>query len=79
VAALTAAHLDAHGGTPATTTIASTTDARYYVNHFGMPAAAYGPRTRHMHGVDEAVDLESVLECASTIARLLLAWFGERP
>jgi acetylornithine deacetylase len=79
VRALAAAHADAHGRAPATTTIASTTDARYYVNRFGMPAAAYGPRVRHIHGVDEAVDLESVLECASTVARFLLAWFGHRP
>jgi acetylornithine deacetylase len=78
VRTLSAAHADAHGGAPATTTIASTTDARYYVNRFGTPAAVYGPRARNVHGVDEAVELESVLACASTIARFLLAWFGDR-
>jgi len=76
VAALTAAHRDAHGSTAALTAIGSTTDARYYVNRFGVPAAAYGPRVRNIHGVDEAVELESVLASARTIARLLLAWFG---
>ncbi|HEY8319690.1 MAG TPA: M20/M25/M40 family metallo-hydrolase [Amnibacterium sp.] len=75
VAALAAAHRDAHGEPAALTTIASTTDARYYVNRFGVPAAAYGPRVRNIHGVDEAVELESVLASASTIARLLLTWF----
>ena len=30
----------------ALTAIGSTTDARYYVNRFGVPAAAYGPRVR---------------------------------
>ncbi|MGN6743488.1 MAG: M20/M25/M40 family metallo-hydrolase, partial [Amnibacterium sp.] len=77
VAALAAAHADVHGVAPATTAIASTTDARYYVNRFGTPAAAYGPRVRNMHGVDEAVEIASILECASTVARLLLAWFGD--
>jgi acetylornithine deacetylase len=76
VAGLAAAHADVHGSAPATTAIASTTDARYYVNHFGTPAAAYGPRVRNMHGVDEAVEIASIVDCAATVARLLLGWFG---
>lgn len=79
VTALKAAHADAHGGVPATTAVASTTDARYYVNRFGTPAAAYGPRVRNIHGVDEAVEIQSILDTAATVARVLLAWFeGER-
>jgi hypothetical protein len=34
----------------------STTDARYYLNQFGVPAVAYGPRSRNIHGTDEAVE-----------------------
>ncbi len=73
---LAGAHLDVHGVPPVRTTIASTTDARFYVNQFGVPAAAYGPRSRHMHGTDEAVELSSVVDCARTVARFLLAWSG---
>jgi acetylornithine deacetylase len=75
VSVLAAAHADAHGATPAWVTIGSTTDARFYVNQFGMPAAAYGPRTRNMHGTDEAVELDSIVDCARTVARFLTEWY----
>lgn len=69
------AHEAAHGTTPPAVAIGATTDARYYVNQFGVPALAYGPRTRNMHGVDEAVELASIVDGARTLARFLLAHF----
>ncbi len=75
VRALVAAHREVHGTDPALVSMGSTTDARLYVNHFGVPAAAYGPRTRNMHGVDEAVDIASVATCAAAVARFLRSWF----
>ena len=78
VTELGAAHRSAHGADPARVTIASTTDARFYVNQFGMPTVAYGPRTRNMHGTDEAVELASIVDCARTVARFLLDWFRPR-
>lgn len=75
VTELGAAHRAAHGADPARVTIASTTDARFYVNQFGMPTVAYGPRTRNMHGTDEAVELASIVDCARTVARFLAEWF----
>jgi acetylornithine deacetylase len=77
VAILSDAHEDAHGFAPARVTIGSTTDARFYLNQFNVPAVAYGPRTRNMHGADEAVDLSSIVECAKTVARFLLAWYRD--
>jgi acetylornithine deacetylase len=77
VRGLAAAHAAVHGREPGRGPIRSTTDARYYVNHFGVPAAAYGPRSRNMHGVDEAVELASIVECARTLARFLLSWSGD--
>jgi acetylornithine deacetylase len=77
VRALVAAHESAHDAEPALVTIGSTTDARFYLNQFHMPAIAYGPRTRNMHGTDEAVELASIVECAQTVARFLLRWFSE--
>ncbi|ARC56654.1 N-formyl-4-amino-5-aminomethyl-2-methylpyrimidine deformylase [Frondihabitans sp. 762G35] len=70
------AHEAAHGVTPAAVPIGSTTDARYYLNQFDTPALAYGPRTRNMHGVDEAVELRSIVEGARTLARFLLDHLG---
>ncbi|MDR2566184.1 MAG: ArgE/DapE family deacylase [Bifidobacteriaceae bacterium] len=77
VRALAAAHREVHGVEPASVALGSTTDARLYVNHFGVPAAAYGPRTRNMHGTDEAVEVASIGECAKAVARLLRRWFGQ--
>jgi acetylornithine deacetylase len=42
-----------------------------------MPAVAYGPKTRNMHGTDESVELQSILDCARTVARFLLRWYGK--
>jgi acetylornithine deacetylase len=76
VARLGAAHADVHGVQPERVAIGSTTDARFYVNQAGMPALAYGPRTRNMHGTDEAVELASILACAKVVARFLAGWYG---
>ena len=73
---LAAAHEAAHATSPAAVSIGSTTDARYYVNQLGIPAVAYGPRTRNMHGVDEAVELASIAEGARTLSRFLADWLG---
>lgn len=76
VQALARAHHEAHGTTAQLIALGSTTDARFYINQFGVPAVAYGPRTRNIHGIDEAVELASVVDTARTVARFLLSWFG---
>ena len=77
VGALSRAHEVVHRSAPPLVTIGSTTDARFYVNQFGVPAIAYGPRTRNMHGTDEAVELDSIVECARVVARFLREWFRQ--
>lgn len=76
VRAIEAAHRDVHGIDPALISMGSTTDARLYVNRFGVPAAAYGPRTRNMHGTDEAVEIASIADCARVVARVLRDWYA---
>jgi acetylornithine deacetylase/succinyl-diaminopimelate desuccinylase-like protein len=39
--------------------------------------AAYGPRTRNIHGTDEAVELDSIVQVAKAVARLLHDWYAE--
>ncbi|HSL33774.1 MAG TPA: ArgE/DapE family deacylase [Candidatus Limnocylindrales bacterium] len=73
-AALAAAHRDAHGADPGSVALASTTDARIYINRFGIPAACYGPRTERIHGIDEAVELASIVAGARTLARFIARW-----
>lgn len=72
------AHQDAHGRDPELLATGATTDARFYINQFGVPAVAYGPRTRNMHGADEAVEIVSIADTARTVARFLIDWFQAR-
>jgi acetylornithine deacetylase len=76
VKAVSRAHADAHGALPSTFALGSTTDARYYVNNFDRPALCYGPVARDIHGVDERVELASIVRGAKTLARFLLRWWS---
>lgn len=64
-------HEAAHGTSLRRFGLNSTTDARYYINQLGVPALCYGPVARNMHGVDEGVELSSVVAGARTIGRLV--------
>ena len=74
--ALAAAHQSAHGQPPRRFVLGSTTDARIYVNQYGVPAVAYGPRTRNIHATDEAVELDSIVAGARTLARFLAGYYA---
>ena len=56
--------------------LGSTTDARIYLNQYGVPALAYGPRTRNIHATDEAVELDSIVAGARTLARFLAGYYA---
>lgn len=66
-------HLQAHGNVPAAYGLGSTCDARYYLNQLGVPALCYGPVVRDIHGSDEAVLLESIVDGARTLGRVVAA------
>ncbi|AWS43173.1 ArgE/DapE family deacylase [Streptosporangium sp. 'caverna'] len=74
-AAVAEAHREVHGTDPRTYVIGATTDARFYVNDFDVPALCYGPRVFDMHGIDESVDLESIVDGAKVLARFIHRWF----
>ena len=74
VAAVGAAHRDAHDRMPALVTTAGTTDARFYRNQLGIPALCYGPRVENMHAADERVELASIVAGARTLARFIRTW-----
>jgi acetylornithine deacetylase len=76
VTAMADAHEDAHGVRPSAFSLGSTTDARFYVNDFGLPALCYGPSADNIHGVDESVDLDTVVAGAKTLARFIAAWYA---
>ena len=75
VEAVSNAHQDAHGTTPSTFAMGSTTDARFYVNDFDVPALCYGPSAADIHGIDESVDLDSIVAGAKTLARFIATWY----
>jgi acetylornithine deacetylase len=79
VEAMAAAHRDAHGAEPARVVLASTTDARIYLNRAGIPAPCFGPRTTRIHGIDEGVELASIVAGAKTLARFILAYGRQAP
>lgn len=41
----------------------------------GIPTVIYGPKGAGMHGLEEYVEVESVVRCAQAIAETALAWF----
>jgi acetylornithine deacetylase len=79
VQALATAHADVVGGVPPVQDGTATTDARHYLNQYGVPALCYGPRVRNIHGIDEAVELESIVTGARVFARFLGRWYGSGP
>ena len=72
--ALADAHESVHGARPRALRMASTTDARHYLNELALPALCYGPRVRNIHGVDEAVELASIVAGARTLTRFIPAF-----
>jgi acetylornithine deacetylase len=73
---LASAHEAAHGERPGKVAMASTTDARLYLNDAGVPAVCYGPTGHDIHGIDESVELRSIVDGARTLARFIAEWYG---
>ena len=44
--------------------------------YFGIPALSFGPNGENLHGVDEYVDLDSVIDCTKVFASFILEWCG---
>jgi acetylornithine deacetylase len=72
------AHAEAHGAPPPSFMLGSTSDARIYLEDFGIPAVCYGASGANLHGVDEYVELNSIIAAARTLARFLLMRFGKQ-
>ena len=74
---LSDAHRAVHGRAPAAVAMGSTTDARLYLNDFDLPAICYGPVAHDIHGIDESVELRSIVAGARTLARFIADWFAQ--
>lgn len=51
-------------------------DTRFFILYAGMPAITFGPRGYNIHGVDEYVELASIVETAKILALTILEWCG---
>lgn len=47
-----------------------------FAGQFGVAAASYGVRGANIHGADEYVELDSVVQCAQVIALTVTRWCG---
>ena len=75
---LAAAHQSAQGTLPTAFMLGSTSDARIYLEDFGIPAVCFGAVGHNLHGVDENVELQSIADAALTLALFLLMRFGSK-
>jgi acetylornithine deacetylase len=51
-------------------------DERFYVNYYDIPAPSVGPRGGNVHGADEYVEIDSLLEVAQIVALTTMEWCG---
>ncbi len=56
----------------------ATTDARFFQLYGDTPATCYGPAAEAIHGIDESVDLDSMMEVATVLALFIARWCGTR-
>jgi acetylornithine deacetylase len=54
-------------------------DARVTMLYDNIPTLVYGPTGRFIHGIDEAVDIESVRRITKTLALFMARWCGLNP
>ena len=69
------AHRAVLGDEPRVLALNSTTDARFYINTFDRPALCFGPRAHDIHGIDESVELASIVTGAKVLARFIVDYF----
>ncbi len=53
-----------------------TTDARFFELYYNTPATCYGPWAKDIHGVDECVNIESMVNVTKVMAHFIKEWCG---
>ncbi|MQX36131.1 M20 family metallopeptidase [Roseospira navarrensis] len=57
----------------------ATTDARFFQLYGDIPATCYGPEATHIHGIDESVSIDSMMQVATVLALFMADWCGLSP
>jgi acetylornithine deacetylase len=71
-----AAHQRVFGAPLESFTTPAYLDARVTMLYDKIPTLVYGPTSRNIHGIDEAVELASVKRITKTIALFIANWCG---
>jgi acetylornithine deacetylase len=56
--------------------LTGTTDARFFNIYGGIPATCYGPSGGNIHGIDEWVSIDSMMETTAVLAVFMARWCG---
>jgi acetylornithine deacetylase len=54
----------------------ATTDARFFQLYGDIPATCYGPEASNIHGIDESVSIDSMMEVTQVLAVFIAEWCG---
>ena len=73
---LARAHEKITGAPPEHLACTATTDGRHFALMTDIPVTIYGPLARNIHGIDEAVSLDSMKRVAATMAQFMVDWCG---
>lgn len=76
IATLADCHKNLAGRDVAFNAFTGTTDARFFNLYGNIPATCYGPVAANIHGIDEWVSIDSMLEVASVLAAFTARWCG---
>jgi acetylornithine deacetylase len=75
VTTLSGSHATLEGAAPHLLATTATTDARLFI-HEGVPAVCFGAWSENAHGVDERVNIPSMISAAQVLAVFIRDWCG---
>ena len=79
IATLVDCHREVAGRDPGTWAFTGTTDVKFFHLHGDMPSTCYGPHGGNIHGIDEWVSIDSMVEVSAVLARFIARWCGLNP
>ena len=75
VTTLSGSYASLEGAAPALVSTTATTDARLFLQQ-GIPAVCFGAWAENAHGVDERVNIPSMISAAQVLAVFIRDWCG---
>ncbi|MGQ7933703.1 M20/M25/M40 family metallo-hydrolase [Paraburkholderia sp. D1E] len=73
------AHVCVTGAPAHRAALTATTDARHFRKMLDVPVTCYGPIARNIHGFDECVSVDSMVNVATVFAHFIADWCGVEP